>query len=764
MRYAAGFVLRSALLLLSLASGSAQRPDPGPGPRPNAAREAALLEIMPVTTGVREDDHPAAASRNGIVWTAWVSYSEAEHAAQIFARRWESGKWSAPERVTPASGDYHKPAIAIDASGAPLAVWPSQQRGNWDLYLARRNGDSWSAPERLTTDAAPDLAPQLAASGNRAMLVWQSLRNGSSEVLHRLLDRGRWSDEARVSEGRANAWEPVVAATADGAFHVAWDSYRGDYDVLLRTWRAGKWDAAITVAGTARLENHAALTSDSQNRVWIAWETGPENWAADSANDGLRPSRGIGLACLANGRLHELQGSAFARMDAQAPVVHLAGDGVLRLFFREPMNKNWLRAGAAAWSGAGWSEPDIIEYTEGRIDQRIVTVEAPGNRVMALVPAGSSHNIIYAKLYGGAADPAPIPLAPLRPAGAKQARPREARHTFRGHTVVWGDLHRHTDISEDGGIPDGSLMDAMRYSLDAAGLDFLGITDHTRYLPRRYNLYRIQQVSDLLYRPGHFVPLHAYERSQYTPWGHRNVVYIDRGHTPVPAAYDIGDAGVSPWGLFDALRGQKAMSIPHTSAWGNKQVSWDYFDPQVERLVEIYQGLRSTYEYNGAPDPAGRQVYEKDSKNFIWDALARGRKLGFIASSDHRSTHMSFAAVYVKNIDRESIFEGLAARRTYAATDKILIEFAIGNALMGEETTVDGQPEVEVAVTGTAGIARVDVIRDGAFAYTTEPKSHSAKFRFRDTKPVSGESYYYVRVIQEDKNMAWASPIWVKRR
>ena len=24
-----------------------------------------------------------------------------------------------------------------------------------------------------------------------------------------------------------------------------------------------------------------------------------------------------------------------------------------------------------------------------------------------------------------------------------------------------------------------------------------------------------------------------------------------------------------------------------------------------------------------------------------------------------------------------------------------------------------------------------------------------------------GEHYYYVRVIQEDNNMAWASPIWV---
>ena len=127
-------------------------------------------------------------------------------------------------------------------------------------------------------------------------------------------------------------------------------------------------------------------------------------------------------------------------------------------------------------------------------------------------------------------------------------------------------------------------------------------------------------------------------------------------------------------------------------------MSWDYNDPDIERVVEIYQGLRSTYEYNGAPDPAGRVVYEKDSKSFVWNALERKIKLGFIASSDHRSTHMSFAAVYAKNIDRESVFDGLRARRTYAATDKILLDFSIAKHIMGEEVELAGTPELAVAV------------------------------------------------------------------
>jgi hypothetical protein len=179
--------------------------------------------------------------------------------------------------------------------------------------------------------------------------------------------------------------------------------------------------------------------------------------------------------------------------------------------------------------------------------------------------------------------------------------------------------------------------------------------------------------------------------------------------------------------------------------------------------VEIYQGLRSTYEYPGAPDPAGKAVYEKDSKSFVWDALRRKRKLGFIASSDHRSTHISFAAVYTKKIDRESIFEALKARRTYAATDKILLDVSIGDRLMGEDITVSGIPELNVAVEGTGDLARIDIIKNGTFVYTTQPTGRKAHFTFRDQQFTGEESYYYVRVIQANKQMAWGSPIWVRR-
>ena len=125
---------------------------------------------------------------------------------------------------------------------------------------------------------------------------------------------------------------------------------------------------------------------------------------------------------------------------------------------------------------------------------------------------------------------------------------------------------------------------------------------------------------------------------------------------------------------------------------------------------------------------------------------------------------MSFAAVYAKSIDRESIFEGLRARRTYAATDKILLDFSIEKHLMGEEAVLAGTPELAVAVEGTGPIAQIDIIKNSKIVYTSNPGTRSARFTFRDDAYRGEDSYYYVRVIQADKNMAWASPIWVKSR
>jgi hypothetical protein len=45
----------------------------------------------------------------------------------------------------------------------------------------------------------------------------------------------------------------------------------------------------------------------------------------------------------------------------------------------------------------------------------------------------------------------------------------------------------------------------------------------------------------------------------------------------------------------------------------------------------------------------------------------------------------------------------------------------------------------------------------------TQKEEAESRFGWEDPAPLKGEkaSYYYVRIVQKDGQMAWGSPIWV---
>ena len=119
---------------------------------------------------------------------------------------------------------------------------------------------------------------------------------------------------------------------------------------------------------------------------------------------------------------------------------------------------------------------------------------------------------------------------------------------------------------------------------------------------------------------------------------------------------------------------------------------------------------------------------------------------------------------------RESLFDAMLARRTFGATDEIVVRTTAGNHLPGEQFTasVTSPPEIVISVEAPDEILRVDVVKNGEYAFTQRPGGHTASLRYRDMSPELGESYYYVRVFQRDPDnptgdpeIAWASPFFV---
>jgi hypothetical protein len=84
--------------------------------------------------------------------------------------------------------------------------------------------------------------------------------------------------------------------------------------------------------------------------------------------------------------------------------------------------------------------------------------------------------------------------------------------------------------------------------------------------------------------------------------------------------------------------------------------------------------------------------------------------------------------------------------------------------MMGDSFEMEGAPTLHVKVLGTSRITSVEIIKDATFAHRIEPNAETVEFDYTDAAPANGQSWYYVRVIQADRNMAWSSPVWITRK
>jgi hypothetical protein len=151
----------------------------------------------------------------------------------------------------------------------------------------------------------------------------------------------------------------------------------------------------------------------------------------------------------------------------------------------------------------------------------------------------------------------------------------------------------------------------------------------------------------------------------------------------------------------------------------------------------------------------------------VWNAWAKGYKLGIQAASDHLSTHISYACTLATDFTREGLLDGMRKRHSYGATDNIVLDYRMQTGgkeyLQGDIVKAAGDFKLSVKVIGTMPIRQIDIVRNNQFVHTRQPLEKDVSFTFVDNQPSRGESYYYVRVIQVDDQMAWSSPIWIAR-
>lgn len=784
--------------------------------------EALASEALAADTTTHDDFPAIAVDSRGATWVAWVAFDESATVDRLYCRCVDDPN-SAPQAVAP-GGEFASVRLLSGEGSKLLAVWCAPDAtGNWDIYVATRTDRDWSSPKRLTSAPGPDIHLAAAQSFDGSIwLAWQSFRNGDADIFIKRLSGVDSSDDVVVADSTASQWEPSIAIDANGDAWVAYDTYEhGSYDVYLvrvQCSTAGLTPGRrLPIATSEEFEAHANVLAEPSGNVWVAFDNAGPNWGKDYSRgetvrngnyaEPLHAARRLGLRCVKDGRVHDATDSLPQRTGPRRvksiehgylgnqtrfyeyPQLALDKANRLWLFFRlnrqgypgHPQKGGVWEVFATTYTASGWLEPILLPHSAGRQDQRVSVVSGQSGQLVAAWSDGNHHvdrkyTVHWGQLPNVAEKPSRPNLKPMPTAKPHVdfARPGLTQPSLKqrnnAYHLYFGDLHRHTDISLCTPTIDGCLTDAYRYAIDAAQLDFLAVTDHTRDTDP-YPWWRIQKAADLYHIPGRFVPIYAYERSNSIPGGgHRNVFFLERGcevnyadYLKRPSRWPSADPDVA---LYPWLKERgRAFTVAHTPGFarGRNRGTWTFNDPQVEPVAEIFQAYRRSYE---RPDPnrPSDKVESVPSEASLWYALAQGYRLGFIASSDHHSTHLSYACVWATEKTRHAIFEAISARRTYAATDRIVLDFRVNDAIMGQETPLKrSDASLCIRANGTAPFDEIEVIRSGKVIAVLRPNQSSIDFSYVDKSPLPGRSYYYVRLHQQDGNFAWSSPIWVTR-
>ena len=357
--------------------------------------------------------------------------------------------------------------------------------------------------------------------------------------------------------------------------------------------------------------------------------------------------------------------------------------------------------------------------------------------------------------------------------------------------IYWGDLHVHTGYSRDG--DQTTTTDTSCFYGKQNELNFMAVTDHAEFETDNGKMTKAiwdQSVSEIqsgnCTESSTFIPFIGYE---WTSWiyGHRSVLFKNLA-IPKDAVFSSTTLTTphSLWRSLDVGGYQDtALTIPHHPAKWNKSVNWNYYNLRYEPVVEVYSEQGNS-EYCGTEyDPfssceaSGSVEYALNTKRY---------KLGLIAGTDAHDAQAGsvndpdsivfdtqpynggLIAAYAPALTRDNIWSAIKTRRVYATSGpRIIVRFTINGFPMGSTVQLPAgtKPTLEIHATAATGrIARIDVIKNGKSSAPIHKQwcvLPSVSYSWTDNDYTSG-GFYYVRVVQEDLERAWTSPIWVEKQ
>ncbi len=350
--------------------------------------------------------------------------------------------------------------------------------------------------------------------------------------------------------------------------------------------------------------------------------------------------------------------------------------------------------------------------------------------------------------------------------------------------LFWGLLHGESDRVDS----TESIESCLRHFRDEKALNFYATSYFENPDETPNDLWKLasQNITDFN-EDDRFITLLGFQyQGEAGLEGLRQIIYT-KDNKPLLRQKEAKSSSLAK--IYKSSSPKDMISIPTFTMGKGLHFDFKEFNPDFERVVEIYNAWGSSEQLNG-PRPISGGIAPTEEGSLV-EALKKNCRFGFVAGglddrgvyndffeSDQVQYSPGFTGIICEKYTRDSLLDGLYRRSCYATTGpRIIVGFYIAGQRMGSELSTSTKPGLNVNrhvsgyVAGTDKLKQVELIRNGDVIHTFFPKNYFFEYYYDDQETIDKISldgkdkdpfvFYYLRVTQEDGHIAWSSPIWI---
>lgn len=230
-----------------------------------------FVDAAPADTGIQSPR--AAVGADGTVTVVWRRFNVGQDTIQAATRPAGESDFEAPEIIS-SPGWMYEPQVAVDGSGATIAVWQHWNGVLSTIEAARRppGAGSFSAPVTISTPGqGADYQDTAVSADGDITVAWPSWNGSAYAVQTATLTSGSSTFSAPETISATDVNRPVhVAIGPSGRTTIAW-STGTNVQTATREAGAPTFSAAVTVPETSNIVSLPRVIEGADGATTVAW-------------------------------------------------------------------------------------------------------------------------------------------------------------------------------------------------------------------------------------------------------------------------------------------------------------------------------------------------------------------------------------------------------------------------------------------------------------------------------------------------------------